>query len=185
MNTVVTSREAILAQSRQLVIEKGIGAINMRTVAAACHVAVGSIYNYFPSKAELITATVEDVWKDIFHMSGESMAFEHFTDCLAWLFERIQKGCAKYPGFFTLHSVSFTADDKAQGRQMMEQYFGHIKQSLLNVLSNDDSVRKDAFHEQFTREMFVDMIFTLTTSLLLQNQKSPDALLEIVRRCIY
>ena len=185
MNTIVTSREAILTESRKLVMEKGISAINMRTVAAACHVAVGSIYNYFPSKADLISAAVEDVWKDIFHMSGEPVEFQHFTDCLAWMFERIQKSCAKYPSFFTLHSVSFTADDTAQGRQMMDLYFGHMKQSLLHVLKHDSSVRKDAFHSSFTQEQFIDMTFTLTISMLLKNQKDCGPLLEMIGRCIY
>ncbi len=59
MNKTVTSREAILAASQKLVMEKGLQAVNMRTVASVCGVAVGSVYNYFPSKAELLTATVE------------------------------------------------------------------------------------------------------------------------------
>ena len=185
MNTVVTSREAILAESRQLVMEKGISAINMRTVAAACNVAVGSIYNYFPSKADLISATVEDVWTDIFHMSGEAEEFKHFTDCLAWMFERIQTGCIKYPGFFTLHSVSFAVDDKAKGRQMMESYFSHMKQNLLHVLACDTAVRDGAFHDTFTPAQFVDMIFTLATSMLLEGQESCEPLMEMVKRCIY
>ena len=57
MNKTVTSREAILAASQKLVMEKGLQAVNMRTVASVCGVAVGSVYNYFPSKAELLTAT--------------------------------------------------------------------------------------------------------------------------------
>ena len=185
MNTIVTSREAILAESRKLVMEKGLSAINMRSVANVCGVAVGSIYNYFPSKTELIRATVEDVWMDIFHMSGESLDFEHFTECLAWLFDRIQKGCMKYPEFFTLHSVSFAADDKAKGRQTMELYFTHIKQSLLHVLTHDSAVRPNAFHAGLTPVVFVDMVFTLITSILLQKEKDCQPLLEIVTRCIY
>lgn len=47
MNTIVTSKEAILAECRAIVMEKGISSINMRSVAAACGVAVGSLYNYF------------------------------------------------------------------------------------------------------------------------------------------
>lgn len=185
MNTVVTSREAILAESRRIVMEKGMGSISMRSVAAACHVAVGSIYNYFPSKADLISATVEDVWRDIFHMSGESVTFEHFSECLVWLFESIQNGCERYPGFFTLHSVSFAAGDKNQGRKMMEMYFGHIRQSLLNVLARDTLVRKDAFNDRLTADQFVEMVFSLITSMLLQNQKHCEPILEIVSRCIY
>ena len=61
MNTIVTSREELLAASRKIVKEQGIQALNMRAVAAAANVAVGSVYNYFPSKAELVTATVQDL----------------------------------------------------------------------------------------------------------------------------
>ena len=40
----------------------------MRTVASECGIALGSLYNYFSSKSELLSATIEAVWKDIFQM---------------------------------------------------------------------------------------------------------------------
>lgn len=46
MNTVVTSKEDILKASRELIRERGWSAISIRSVAAACGVSVGSIYNY-------------------------------------------------------------------------------------------------------------------------------------------
>lgn len=184
MNTVVTSKEEILAQCRALVMEKGLSAINMRTVASACGVAVGSIYNYFPSKADLIYAAVEDVWKDIFHMSGSCFSFTHFTDCLRWLFESIRRGCEKYPGFFTLHSVS-AAGDKSVGLELMERYTGHIRQNLVQVLINDPDIRPDAFNEILTPEVFIEMIFTLVTSMLLNNQWDCRPLLEMAAHSIY
>ena len=51
MNTVVTSREDILKASRRLVQEGTAEGISIRSVAAACGVSVGSIYNYFQSKS--------------------------------------------------------------------------------------------------------------------------------------
>ena len=185
MNTIVTSREAILKECRAMVMEHGIQSINMRSVAAACNVAVGSIYNYFPSKVDLINATVEDVWKDIFHMSGKALPFDSFLKCLSWLFDSIQSGCVKYPGFFNFHSLSYAAEDKEKGKQMMERYYGHIQISLQQVLDQDQQVRSDAFDETFTKEMFIELIFTMFTSLLLQNKNDCNALLELVKRCIY
>ena len=74
MNTVVTSREAILDVSRELVKRQGQEAVSIRTVAAACGVSVGSIYNYFESKADLVAATVESVWCDfIFRRTKASL----------------------------------------------------------------------------------------------------------------
>ena len=52
MNTVVTSKEKILKTSRELIQEQGWSAVSIRSVAAACEVSVGSIYNYFDSKTD-------------------------------------------------------------------------------------------------------------------------------------
>ena len=69
MNTIVTSQEEILKASRELIRQKGWAAVNIRSVAAACRVSVGSIYNYFDSKAALMGAAVESVWREIFQQS--------------------------------------------------------------------------------------------------------------------
>ena len=58
MNTVVTSKEEILKKSRELIQENGWASVNIRSVAAACGVSVGSIYNYFESKSALVSATM-------------------------------------------------------------------------------------------------------------------------------
>lgn len=50
MNTIVTSKEEILQASRELIRQEGWSAISIRSVAAACGVSVGFIYNYFDSK---------------------------------------------------------------------------------------------------------------------------------------
>lgn len=185
MNTIITSRDAILKECRSIVMAHGLSSINMRTVAAACHVAVGSLYYYFPSKADLINATVEDVWKDIFHMSSEDFNFSSFTDCLSWLFERIQAGCVKYPGFFTFHSLSYASEDKGKAKLMMDQYLDHIKTSLLVVLNKDTKVQPHAFNDALSQEQLIDLIFTIFTSMLMKGQSDCSTLIEMVARCIY
>lgn len=50
----VTSDKAILQASRTLLQEQGWTALNIRSVAAACGVSVGSIYNRFGSKSQLV-----------------------------------------------------------------------------------------------------------------------------------
>ena len=58
MNLTATSEEAIIEACQRIVKEKGLSAVNMRSVAAECNVAVGSIYNYFPSKSDLLCAAI-------------------------------------------------------------------------------------------------------------------------------
>ena len=51
----------------------------------ACGVSVGSIYNYFDSKAALLSETVGSVWQEIFHRPDaftEAFTAEKFADVL-------------------------------------------------------------------------------------------------------
>ena len=92
MNTIVTSKEEILRISTSLIQKQGWKAINIRTVAKECNISVGSIYNYFHNKSDLIAATVERVWHDIFHFSENTSDFKSFVDCVEWIFERMKQG---------------------------------------------------------------------------------------------
>lgn len=184
LHVPIISKETILEVSRQLVMKKGLSAINMRLVANECGIALGSVYNYFPSKADLIASTIESVWKDIFQIE-ESFYFENFIDCLSCFFSMIKQSSVKYPEFFTLHSMSFATDERVAGRQLMEEYLTHLKDTLLNTLIKDKKVRKDAFNDTLTPSDFVNYIFTLFISLLLQKQEHCQSLLELVRHCIY
>lgn len=185
MNTVVTSKEDILKTSRELIQREGWSAVNIRSVAAACGVSVGSIYNYFDSKSALVGATVESVWCEIFHRPKDGAVFQDTQACIAWLYERMEYGCKQYPGFFTLHSLGFMGADKSDGRRKMQQTWQHILDGLHSVLQRDTKVRPDAFTEQFTAEKFADLLFSLMLSALLRQDYDPTAVLEIVRRTLY
>lgn len=185
MNTVVTSREAILEVSRRLIRQKGWGAVNIRSVAGECGVSVGSIYNYFDSKAELVAATVESVWCDIFHFSEQENTFDSFTECIQWVFASLKEGEKKYPGFFALHPAGFAGGEKAGGQRRMARSWEHMRQGFCMVLEKDRSIRRDAFDESFTRENLADMVFSLILSEMLQKKYDSEIILEMVRRLIY
>lgn len=185
MNTVVTSKEEILKASRELIQQKGWSAVNIRSVAAACGVSVGSIYNYYDSKSALVGATVESVWCEIFHRPEDEDVFQDTQACITWLYGRMEYGCQQYPGFFTLHSLGFMGEDKSDGKQRMQQTWQHILEGLCSVLKRDNRVRPGAFTEQFTAEKFADLLFSLMLSALMRQDYDPSAVLEIVRRTLY
>lgn len=185
MNTVVTSREAILGVSRELVRKRGWKAVNIRAIAKECNICIGSIYNYFDSKSDLMASTVESVWRDIFHFPEREKPFDSFAHCVEWVFESMRKGDERYPGFFTYHSMSFMGEEKEGGQQFMEQSWKHIKDSLLLVLVHDKNVRQEAFDEDFTQGKFVEIIFSSMVFALLQHNYDCTGVLGMVRRVIY
>lgn len=99
MNTVVTSKEQILKASRELIQRQGWSAVNIRSVAAACGVSVGSIYNYFDSKAALVGAAVESVWCEIFHRPEDGEVFQNTLACVTWMYGRWNMAASYIPVF--------------------------------------------------------------------------------------
>lgn len=185
MNTVVTSREAILAGAVSLAAEQGLGALNMRAVAARCGVAVGSVYNYFPSKAALTAAAVGQVWQSIFHDAAPCSVPDSFCEAVSRLFEAARRGSEQWPSFFSLHAVGFSGDEKAEGRAEMERAFAHMKAGLAAALDADAAVRPDAFGPEFSPEAFVDYVFASLLMLLTRGERSCGVLLELIRRALY
>src|SRR6478736_6557187 len=57
-------RSAILAAARDAAAEGGMAAVQIAPVAIRANVAAGTVYRYFPSKAELISELIAEVSRD-------------------------------------------------------------------------------------------------------------------------
>lgn len=85
MNPPNTSREEIMRVSRKIVSEKGLPALNMRALAKECGIALGTLYNYYSDKDELVVAAIESVWQDILEKSAPDSGVQIFAVCNAYL----------------------------------------------------------------------------------------------------
>ena len=94
MNHLATSKEDILAASRELIKENGWTALSIRAVASRCSVSAGTIYNYYESKAELLGDTIESIWREIFFNPEDEQVFKDVAACVSWIYKRLEYGNA-------------------------------------------------------------------------------------------
>ncbi|MCF2618030.1 TetR/AcrR family transcriptional regulator [Oscillibacter valericigenes] len=185
MNTVITSKEAIMQVCRRIVAEKGLTALNMRLVADECRIALGTLYNYYADKEELVLDTVESIWRDIFHADQQCVADIPFSDYVEDLYARIRKGAQAYPNFLTGHAISIASSKRGEAKSAMEHTFAHMKAGMLEVLRDDKAVQENTFTASFPQEKFVDFVLDSMLVLLVQGQPDCAVLLEVIRRVIY
>ena len=59
---IANIREKLLEEAKKQVLEQGYAAMTIRSVASACGVGVGTVYNYFESKDILIASFMLEDW---------------------------------------------------------------------------------------------------------------------------
>lgn len=185
MKKNIISKGNILNVCKKIVSNKGLAAVNMREVSKECNISLGLVYYYFPSKDDLLIATIESVWDDIFNWEDEESKNSEFTSFIDKLFEHIKRGIDKYPNFFTIHSVSFSSKGEKKGSTIMKYYLSNIKKRVSYELKKDKKIRKDAFTKDFSEEGFIDIILINIVSLLIERDYDSSFLVEMIRRSIY
>jgi len=56
-------RVQLLQEARRQLTSQGYAGTTIRSVASACHVGVGTVYNYFPSKEMLVATFMAEDWQ--------------------------------------------------------------------------------------------------------------------------
>ena len=182
MNLTITSKEEILKAGRKIAQEKGLSAINMRSVATKCNIALGTLYNYYSNKDELVLAVIESIWKDIFHIK-EYKDDISFLDFVVFILSCLKDSKEKYPNFFVSHSMIIQSRVKEDAKDKMNNCFTHIKGMMLSVLENDKTIDSSCFSNSFSRDEFVSFVFS---NILLAELNTFDeqTLIEAVKRII-
>ena len=193
MNTVVTSRQALLAASRTVARRQGLDGLSIRAVAAEARVSVGSVYNYFSGKTELLAATVEEIWMQILSAPEGEAPRDGFAAYVHWLFHRIQSGAGEYPGFFQGHAAGFLPEGRSAGRRTMAEALGRVRQTLLEALvfaqmpelEADRAVRPSAFDASFSREQLAAFVLDSLLGQMSRGADNCEGLEQVLRRLLY
>lgn len=66
----------------------------------------------------------------------------------------------------------------------MSRFFAHMKNGLAQAIENDERIRQDAFSDSFTKEAFVDFVFSNLLALLVSGAGNCDFLIEMIDRAV-
>ena len=184
MNISVTSREQLLAAAKEIAARDGIAAVNIRAVAARCGVSVGSIYNYFATKAELVVAVIEDFWlaaAEDMRMAGDR---SDFLSCFEAVFRRLQDYLSDFEENWLEQIALLGARERQMGRRREGDYFGSLRAMFTRALKQDGSIPPAVWSPGFTPEQMAEFALENLIAILKSGEEC-DYFLLILNRLLH
>ena len=140
----------LIAEAKRQIAEDGYSAMTIRSVAAGCGVGVGTVYNYFSSKDELVASFMLEDWqKCVAAIQAVSMYSETYRPVLLCVYDQLQTFARHYQTLFrdaaaiTSFAGSFT------------KYHGTLRSQIAQPLRKFCS-------DDFTAEFAAEALLTWT-----------------------
>ena len=157
--------QRLMEEARRQIKETGYGAMTIRSVAAACGVGVGTMYNYYPSKEALAAAFILEDWNACYADIVARAESAKGREPVLWaIYENLQRFITEHAAVFQDESaaVSFTGS--------FSQYHGLLRSQLAQPIRR--FCRND-----FTAEFVAEAMLTWTVA-----GKSFDELSTVLKR---
>lgn len=151
-------KENLLQEAKRQVFEIGYSSVTIRSVASACGIGVGTVYNYFESKDELIAGFMLEDWGECLRAIDEKcIASERIEPVLRCIFDELRAFADKYAVLFQDKSAreSFASSYQAKHELVRSQ----IARPLLKFCEAQTKVSAKYLAE-FTAESM--LIWTLS-----------------------
>ena len=174
-------RQTLLDCAGRIECTEGVGAINIRRLASEANIAVGTVYNYFESKQEVLLALTESYWQSALQEMRICVTAARFSEQIAQIIVFLRtkmNDCAKI-------LMKSLRDDTATAQIRMTAMQRVLKQALVERLDRDSEIRQGVWNKRFTKEAFADFVLLNLVVLMQQQDEDECVLLEMIERMLY
>ena len=179
-------KEKIFQSAKLIARNKGIDKINIRSVAKDCGIAVGTVYNYFPQKKDLIVAVIEDFWSGAFkeinkHVTKNNdflIQISEIYNCLSIYLSNFKENWIQQLSFLK-------TDEKIAGREKEYEYFQDICKKIVTAIENDTNINKNIWCEDFTKENFASFVFKNMLIMLRSGENDIKFFNQCLKKILY
>lgn len=177
-------KATIISTGMALALKEGLDSINMRKVASEGGVALGTIYNYFPGKADLTYAIMNAFWNEAFktfhHALDPNLDFYkqfevlyfYMRDYLAPLRETWLKDLSYFP-------------DPSQSSEDDLEYMVHFFQILEEIIEQHQSEFNPTIYSILGPKRIMDFILSHFLIMLQKDERDYRYFNLILKKLLY
>ena len=184
LRVVENPKELILSTASLIAHEEGLASINMRSIAKKCDIGLGTIYNYFPTKMDLVNAITQNFWDECFK------EFHHAFDPHLDFFKQLE---VLY--FYMLNYLSqiedtslknlstlFDFSDKDKIKEL--PYMNHFIHVLDDLIETNLTYFNQTFYNILGKQNLIKFIFSNFITMLINNDSDYEYFNTILKRIL-
>ncbi len=168
MRKQVIDKDKLIEQAYTIAAREGISALSVRKLAAACGIAVGSVYMYFPTKVDLTAAVFtrffgQALFEECCRVDGR----ESFVDYVRKLRGALSEALAQMDVDWFAEMRRLTRSEHEALEAARGPMVTHMEQGLQHVLDEDPAVVRSRLVGALSPEKLCPFILgTIFTSLM-------------------
>lgn len=185
--SVITSEE-ILEQAYQLACEQGLRSLSIRSIAAACDVSVGTVYNSYASKTELINDVVGMFWQRAFAETMKTLAAHEGNDFIAFceaLSQSLKSALKEFRKDFLSDLSALSESDRLSAQKREQQSFIHARAGIKQALLGDPRIKQDQLTGALTPDTLAALVWETLIDSARDNMGYDKTLFELLRSALY
>ena len=178
-------KERILSSAKEIALTEGMTKIDIRSVAKNCGIASGTVYNYFPSKGDLLVAVIEDFWEDAFrNIEWKSFAHNDFYSNMEKMYNILYEYLNKFKENWLEELSILKKQEKQLGRQKQNEYFKIISNRIISMMDMDDVIRNYPWSEEALKEKMAEFIFDNMLMRLRKGEKDINFFIMVMKKIL-
>ena len=173
-------RQKLLSCAHRIECSDGAEALSIRKLAAQAGVSVGTLYNYFESKQDVLLALNEEYWNSALIELQCHITADRFSAQIRQIYGFL---CGKMNDCARIFMQSLP-ESTVEGRIRMASMQDAFRSVLLQKIDEDPLIRTGIWRGGFTKEAFTEFVFSNVITLMRRDGEI-DFLIQIVERVLY
>lgn len=185
-NKPVISKQQILDTAFGIACASGLSGLSIRDVASACGVAVGTVYNSYPTKNDLVNDVVGRFWNEaLADRMPRAAAGDDFIGFCRELARQLSSALAKFRDDWLAEVAALDAQGLASARRREEACFAHIRRGLAVALEQDPHVRRERLEGPLAPDALCAFVWDSMLASIKRGDTSCDTLFALLKRTLY
>ncbi|MDR3598003.1 TetR/AcrR family transcriptional regulator [Clostridium sp.] len=152
-------QKLILSKAKEILYNEGYPKLTMRNVSKACDIALGTIYNYYPTKKELVVEMMTDYWREYMDVTQDiAISNYEFYDKLNKIFDTLSVFIKTFKDAWLKPKLYDNPDYVSYGMEREHIYIEKLVHLIEDILIKDNKVNNSLGYYETAKFIVMNFI---------------------------